>query len=115
LALRGDSPQRGRSRPNSARVLFRTHRFDADDWSGPAFKVCKNATAPFRGRKGLHDDLLHYTSIENRCENLRLVRRQLRSMVDRARSGSNTVDRGKDARQCELGVDPLAKSRYPRL
>ena len=64
---------RGRIRHVS---FFARNRSDADDWSGPPFKVCRNAIAPFRGRKGLHNDLLHYTSIENRCENHRLVPRQ---------------------------------------
>src|SRR6516164_3101252 len=52
--------------------------------NGPAFNVCVSAAA--KGRNGPRDALLHYTSIQNRYEDHRLVYRQPRRMIDRSQA-----------------------------
>jgi hypothetical protein len=50
--------------------FFGPNRFDADDWGGAALEI---SIARLLKGKGVHNALLHYASIQNRCKDHGLV------------------------------------------
>ena len=66
------TPHHSAGSPIRARtcVLFWPKRFDAE---GPALEFCMERYSTLSEVKGERDALLHYTPIQNRCEDHRLV------------------------------------------